>query len=77
MAFNQRIDWFYKEKRRSNPPKRTMQITFDGEIVRVWESTAAIRRELGLNDKVIQAVCRKENKSAYGYIWKYEDEKAL
>jgi len=51
--------------------KRTLQFSTDGELIRVWESTSQIRKELGFNDKRIQNVCRGEGKTAFGYIWKY------
>lgn len=52
--------------------KRTIQKTLDGQIVRVWESTAQIKRELHLNDGRIQEVCRGNGKSAFGFRWEYE-----
>lgn len=61
----------YKKKGSS---KRTIQKTVEGEIVRVWESTAQIRRELNVNDKRIQDVCRGRGKSAFGYRWEYEGD---
>lgn len=58
--------------------KKTAQYSLDGKLVRIWDSTAQIRRELGLNDKHIQSVCRgyKSNTgNAYGYHWEYVDDK--
>jgi len=55
-------------------PKMTAQYTLDGKLIKIWSSTAQIRRELGLNDKHIQAVCRKDQSNtgnAYGYHWEY------
>lgn len=63
-------------KRNGNQPKKTAQYTMDGELVRVWESTGAIRRQLGLNNKKIQDVCRGERKSAFGFRWAYIEEAA-
>lgn len=57
--------------------KRTAQYTLDGQLVRIWESTAQIRRETGLNDSHIQNVCRRYGSNtgnAYGYHWEYIDE---
>lgn len=55
--------------------KKTAQYTLNGELIKIWDSTAQIRRELGLNDKHIQSVCCKNSKSrtgnAYGYHWEY------
>lgn len=57
--------------------KKTAQYTLDGQLVRIWESTAQIRRETGLNDSHIQNVCRRHGSNtgnAYGYHWEYIDE---
>lgn len=67
-------EFAYSYKGHGTPPKRTAQYTLDGRLVKVWPSTASIRRELGLNDKHIQNVCRKSNTgNAYGYHWEYVD----
>lgn len=63
----------YSEKRKGNPNKPTIQMTLGGEVVRTWESTAQIKRELGLNNKRIQEVCRGNGKTAFGYIWMYAE----
>lgn len=57
--------------RNDGQKKRTAQYTLEGILVRVWESTAQIKRETGLSDKAIQNVCRGEHKSAFGYKWEY------
>jgi len=54
--------------------KKTAQYSLDGKLIRIWDSTAQIKRELGLNDKHIQNVCRGYNSNtgnAYGYHWEY------
>lgn len=54
--------------------KRTAQYTLDGKLIRVWESTGAIKRELGLNDRQIQKACRHmkcKTGNAFGYHWEY------
>lgn len=69
----------YSQKFSKTQSKRTAQYSLDGKLLRIWDSTAQIRRELGLNDKSIQNACRKSNKSktgnAYGYHWEYVDDK--
>ena len=68
------MEFAYSCKAKGNPPKKTAQYTLDGELIKIWESTASIRRELGLNDKHIQNVCRGEKNStgnAYGFHWEY------
>lgn len=58
--------------------KRTGQYTLDWELIKIWDSTAQIKRELGFCDKHIQNVCRenRETLSAYGFRWKYLDDSA-
>lgn len=54
--------------------KKTGQYSLSGELIKVWESTAAIERALGFNAKHIQNVCRKAHTktgNAYGYHWEY------
>lgn len=54
--------------------KKTAQYTLDGRLIKIWDSTAQIRRELGLNDTHIQSVCRGDKSNtgnAYGYHWEY------
>lgn len=63
-------EFAYKYKARTSC-KRTAQYKKTGELVKIWDSTAQIRRELGLNDSQIQKVCRGEGKTAFGYRWAY------
>lgn len=52
--------------------KKTAQYTLDGKFIKIWESTGQIERELGLNSKHIQNVCRSARTgNAYGYHWEY------
>ena len=52
--------------------KKTAQYKLNGELVKIWESTAQIKRELGLSDKHIQNVCREaKTGNAYGFHWEY------
>lgn len=54
--------------------KQTAQYTLDRCLIKVWESTGQIERELGLSSKRIQNVCRKHRSTtgnAYGFHWEY------
>lgn len=67
-------EFAYSQKYSATPAKKTAQYTLDGKLIKIWESTGQIRRELGLNDKHIQSVCRgyKSNTgNAYGFHWEY------
>lgn len=71
------FDFAYSYKRKGQRPKRTAQYSLDGELIKIWDSTGQIERELGLKSKHIQNVCRGENSNtgnAYGYHWEYIEE---
>lgn len=62
----------YSQKFSATQAKKTAQFTLNGDLIKIWDSTAQIKRELGLNDKHIQNVCRKSNTgNAYGFHWEY------
>lgn len=68
------FDFAYSYKRKGQQPKRTAQYSLNGELIKIWDSTAQIERELGLKSKHIQNVCRGDNSNtgnAYGYHWEY------
>lgn len=73
-------EFAYKEKAKGTQAKQTAQYTLDGQLIRIWDSTAQIERELGLKCKHIQNVCRRhESKTgnAYGYHWEYVDNNVI
>lgn len=49
------------------------QLTLDGELVKVWESSMQIERELGYSQGYIIQCCKRKIRSAYGYRWEYAD----
>lgn len=40
-------------------------------MIKVWESSKQIFRELGIKDSLISVVCNGKRKHSNGYIWKY------
>jgi len=50
------------------------QYTREGELVKVWQSTREVQRQLGFDQATISKVARGERKTAYGYVWKYVEE---
>ena len=51
--------------------KQVIQLTLDGEVVRKWDCTMDIKRELGYHNQSISKCCRGKLKSAHGYKWQY------
>ena len=49
------------------------QLTLDGELVKVWESSKQIEKETGYSHGNILKCCRGKYKQAYGYHWEYTD----
>ena len=52
------------------------QYTTDGELVKVWQSTMEVQRQLGFDNGVISKAARGKLKTAYGYVWKYIGQKS-
>ena len=50
------------------------QYTLDGELVKIWQSTSDVQRQLGFSQAHISKVARGKRKTAYGYVWKYVEE---
>ena len=67
-------EFAYSQKFSATQAKKTAQYSLDGELIKIWESTGQIERELGLKSKTIQSVCRRDNSNtgnAYGFHWEY------
>ena len=51
-----------------------VQISMDGERLKVWECMSDITRELGINSAHICACCRGQRNQTGGYRWMYADK---
>lgn len=52
--------------------KKIIQITKDGEEIKIWESAKAAEKELNISSSQISTVCNgKRNKTAGGFIWRF------
>ena len=51
--------------------KQIIQLTLDNEVVRTFDSTMDVERELGFNHAHISKCCKGRYKSSYGYKWAY------
>lgn len=51
--------------------KPILQFTLDGELVRKWDSTIEVEKELGFYHSDISKCCKGKRKTASGYKWCY------
>lgn len=49
------------------------QLTLDGELIRQWNSSQEIERELGYSSSHIISCCKGKRKTAYSYRWEYSN----
>jgi hypothetical protein len=50
------------------------QYTREGQLVKVWQSTHEVERQLGFDNSFISKAAQGKRKTAYGYVWKYIEE---
>ena len=54
------------------------QYSLEGELVKQWESASECARHTGYAQTAISNVCRQEQISAYGYLWKeVKDQRSI
>jgi hypothetical protein len=51
--------------------KKVIQLDLNDNVIKIWDSTREIQRELGLSQGNISRCCNNEYKQSYGYKWKY------
>lgn len=51
--------------------KKVMQLSLDGEVIKIFNSTMEAAKELSINQGNISNVCTGRNKTAGGFRWKY------
>ena len=51
------------------------QYTLDGELVKIWPSTAEVERQTGFSQGHICKAANGKFKQVYGFIWKYVERK--
>ena len=74
--FNKKHKESTKKKLRENSKtkKNVLQYSLDGDLIKQWESTMDVYRELNIN---CRNCCRGETKTAGGFKWKYKDENKI
>ena len=54
--------------------KPILQYSKDGTLIRDWDCTYDVERQLGINHSNISMCAKGKKPSAGGYIWKYKEE---
>lgn len=65
-------NWGTKNARRARP---IIQLDENHQKIKIWESAAAVEKELGISHAHIGSCCNGNRKTAGGFRWKYTDEK--
>lgn len=63
-----------KKMRNKAKKDKIAQLDLEGNLVRIWESTLEIKKELHIDTKDIRECCKKSNakrKTAHSYVWLY------
>jgi hypothetical protein len=67
-----------KGVRQSSKWKKINQYDLEGVFIKTFKSREDIKEELGFKHLTnISKVCNGKHKTAYGYIWKYNEEKMI
>lgn len=53
--------------------KKIFQLTKNMEIIKEWNSLEDIEKTVGYSKSAVSSCCLCKSKTAYGYIWRYED----
>lgn len=56
--------------------KPVLQFDKQGNFLKEWPSMKEVERETGFFYPSVSDCCRRKRKSAYGYIWKFKEERA-
>ena len=55
--------------------RKILQYSKSGEFIREWQGAREVERVLGIANSHIIDCCKGRYKSAYGFIWKYKEER--
>ncbi len=60
------------EKKASGEARKIIQLSLDGNYIRLYESIADAVRHTGINSKSIRDAANGKQKQAGGYKWEYD-----
>ncbi len=70
---DEEINKRFKEYVSQRDGKPVQQYSLTGQYIKTYPSTMSCKKD-GYQQSAISNVCRQCQKSAYGYLWKYEDD---
>lgn len=57
--------------------KSVFQYSTDDKLIKEWPSTMEIQRQTGYSFSHIAKCCRGEQKTSYGFIWRYKEPEPI
>lgn len=54
--------------------KAIIQYSKNGKLIKIFDSTTIIKKELGFDNSPIIRCCKGKQKTSYGYVWRYVNE---
>lgn len=68
------LDDYYWFEKKQNKPQSVVQITFNGNLVGVFNSASKAAKRTDCKQGNISACCRGKQQTSGGYKWQYQDE---
>ena len=76
MTPKENSNWGTRNERQAKKLSKVVsQFTLDGILVKEYASAMKAERETGFNNGNIVNCCNGKQKTAYGYKWKYKENK--
>ena len=57
--------------------KAVLQYSFDGTLIKEWQSSFQVKQQLGFDNSAIAKCCNGKFKQMYGFIWRYKNEEQI
>lgn len=54
--------------------QKVVQYDLQKKIIKIWDCMGDVERELGISKGNVSACCKRKNKTAGGFIWRYYEE---
>lgn len=72
--YDENKKYIYNNKIGEYNKRKVIQISKDGEIIKIWDCIADAQKELKIGNGKITSVCKGQRKTTGGYKWKYYEE---